>query len=93
MTELNRLLDLWENLGERERKVVLSFMTRLYAGQRLHGKLSLDKKKWGYEAIEEALDGCVYLTCMLNDFVDRSVAGIADRAEEEVRASGRLDRI
>ncbi len=81
---LENLLTVWEKLAVRERKVLLSFAFRLWAGQRLHGELSVDKKDWGYEAIEEALDASVYLACLLNDRADKAIAAMIPQAEAEL---------
>jgi len=70
---LDRLLDLWEKLGERERTITLTFLSRLYAGQRKYGKITNSKKDWSYEAIEEALDASVYLSCLLQDKSDKAL--------------------
>ncbi len=85
MERLDRLLETWEKLGERERSVLLAFMLRLYAGQRRYGELSVGKKDWGFEAIEEALDASVYLTCMLNDRAELALYAMVSDAEKEVR--------
>lgn len=82
--ELERLLDVWEKLGERERKILLTFMYRLYNGQRKYGKLTLGKKEWAYEAIEEALDASVYLSALLSDKVDQAFGAAVADAEREV---------
>ena len=81
---LDRLLDVWEKLGERERQVLVTLGQRLYVGQKRHGKLSIDKKDWTYEAIEEALDGSIYLTCALSDRVDKAFNNAVADAEAEV---------
>ena len=89
---LDRLLDVWEKLGERERQVLVTLGQRLYVGQKRHGKLSIDKKDWTYEAIEEALDGSIYLTCALADRVDKAFNNAVADAEAEVtgRVTGQL---
>lgn len=84
MEELDTLLDAWEKLGPRERKVLLVFALRVWAGQRKYGKLSIDKKDWQYEAIEEALDASVYLAALLNDRTDKAMAAMVSDAEKEV---------
>lgn len=81
---LARLLNLWEGLAERERKLMLLLGTRLLAGQKLHGKLTFQKKKWDTEAIEESLDQSIYMGLQLNDHVEAQIKGIAARAEAEV---------
>lgn len=80
---LERLLQAYEELGERERKILATLAMRLWAGQRKFGKLSVDKKDWGYEAIEEALDASVYLACMLNDKADKAFSNMVKDAEAE----------
>lgn len=82
---LDQLLDFWEKLGERERKVTLTFMARLYAGQRKYGKLESAKKDWAYEAIEEALDASVYLAAMLNDKSEKAYDSMVADAEKEAQ--------
>lgn len=82
---MDRLLTVWENLAERERTVLLAFAYRLWNGQRLHGPLTLEKKDWGYEAIEEALDQSVYLTCALVDKAEKALTNAVHAAEEEVK--------
>ncbi len=78
MEDLNTLLDTWENLALRERKLVIAFMLRLYAGQRKYGPITLDKKDWDYEAMEELLDTCVYMTAKLE--------GLSSSSEKAIKA-------
>jgi hypothetical protein len=85
---LEKLLEMWESLAERERKVLLTFGFRLLAGQRKYGPLTKGKKVWNYEAIEEALDASVYLTAMLQDQVDRAFDGAVSAAEKELENPG-----
>lgn len=82
--ELEQLLDVWDKLAVRERKVLLTFAMRLWAGQRRHGELSLGKKDWNYEAIEEALDASCYLACLLNDRSEKAFAAMVTDAEKEL---------
>ena len=82
--DLERLLYQWENLKERERKVLLTFAQRLLNGQRKYGAMSQDKKDWPYEAIEEVLDACVYMTACLNDRVDKAFNEAVAVEEKEV---------
>lgn len=84
MQQLNNLLEAWENLGERERKILCTFAMRLWAGQRRYGQLTVGKKDWTYEAIEEALDASVYLACLLNDKTDKAFNAMVADAEKEV---------
>ena len=63
--QLDRLLTVWEKLQQGERNILLVLANRIYAGQRLHGPLTRDKKDWPYEALEEHLDSCVYMACAL----------------------------
>lgn len=84
--QIQNLLEAYEHLGERERKILTTLAMRLWAGQRRHGKLSIDKKDWGYEAIEEALDASVYLACMLNDKTDKAFNAMVSDAEAEANA-------
>lgn len=84
---LEKLLDLWEKLAERERKVLLTFAQRLWNGQRKYGAMSTDKKDWPYEALEEALDASVYLTAALNDRVEKAFnIAVAEEESEVVNA-------
>jgi hypothetical protein len=82
--ELDQLLDAWEKLGPRERKVLLTVAMRIQAGQRRHGLLATDKKDWTYEALEEAIDASVYLACALNDRTEKAFAAMVADAEREV---------
>ncbi len=82
---LDTLLNAWENLGVRERKLVLVYMMRLWNGQRKYGKISLQKKQWRYEALEEALDACVYLSAALEDSSELAFEHAVEDAENEVR--------
>ncbi len=87
LDDMDKVLDVWEKLGERERKLVLVYGMRLLAGQRKYGKLSLQKKKWTYEALEEALDACVYLSAALEDSSELAYEAMVDDAEKEVLQS------
>ncbi len=82
---LDTLLNTWEHLGIRERKLVLVYMMRLWNGQRKYGKISLQKKEWRYEALEEALDACVYLSAALEDSSELAFKNAVGDAENEVR--------
>jgi hypothetical protein len=70
MTDRGLLLDYWKELADRERKIVLAFVARLLAGQKIHGKLSPGKKNWKYEACEESLDAAVYMCALLHDTME-----------------------
>ena len=83
--QLDRLLETWEKLGEGERNILLTFTMRLYAGQRKFGPLRRDKKDWKYEAIEEALDLAVYLSCALEDKAFKAFQSMQADAEIEVK--------
>lgn len=83
---LENLLELWEKLGVRERKVFLTMGYRLWAGQRLHGELSVGKKDWTYEALEEAIDASVYLAAALNDRAEKAMDAMLPDAEKELAA-------
>lgn len=82
---VDNLLETWTHLGERERKVLLTVGMRLLAGQRIHGKLSVDKKDWTYEALEEHLDATVYLAAALSDKADKAFRRMVSDAEAEVK--------
>jgi len=81
---VDQLLDVWEKLGVRERKVLLTVAMRLWAGQRRHGELVVEKKDWNYEALEEAIDASVYLACALNDRSEKAFGAMVADAEKEV---------
>ena len=84
LVQLDRLLETWEKLGEGERNVLMVFLMRLYAGQRKFGKLTRDKKDWKYEALEEAIDGAVYLACALESQSAKAYDSALADAEAEV---------
>lgn len=86
MEQLDRLLETWTKLGEGERNILMTFLMRLWAGQRRHGPLTRDKKDWTYEALEEALDGCVYLSCALERKSNMAFDAALLDAETEVLA-------
>lgn len=60
-------MELWMDLGERERRVLLRIGRRLYMGQEQYGYLEKDKKDWTKEASEEAFDMAIYLSALLED--------------------------
>ncbi len=80
---VDTLLSVWENLGLRERQLLLTLAQRIYMGQRQHGLITRNKKHWGVEAIEEALDQSVYACAMLIDFVDDAYDRATSDAEKE----------
>lgn len=84
---LNHLLDVYEKLGERERLVLGTYAQRLWNGQRKYGPMTLAKKDWPYEAIEEALDASVYLAAMLNDRVEIAFTKALKEAEDEAKGN------
>lgn len=81
--QLEQLLELWDKLAERERMLFLTYGQRLHAGQRRFGPLTPNKRKWGFEAIEEALDAAVYLGALLQDHVEEAYNSAVKAAEEE----------
>lgn len=87
MDKLNRLLDTWEKLGERERLCLLVLAMRIKRGQTAYGPMTVDKKDWTYEALEEVMDGLVYMAIALQDKSDKALASIVTRAEDEVMAN------
>jgi len=89
--EIDRILTIWEQLAERERKVMLTYAYRLLAGQKKYGALIKFKKQWGYEAIQEAVDASVYLTAALQDWVDHALDTEIVNAEKEVQNIGQED--
>jgi hypothetical protein len=82
--QLERLLATWEKLGQGERNILLVFLMRLYAGQRKYGKLDTNKKDWTYEALEEALDMAVYMSCALQAKSEKAFNAAVSDAEKEV---------
>lgn len=67
------LKEIYMNLGEYERKVLLGVGARLVKGQIQYGSLvspDKDGRCWLQEASEEALDGCVYLALQLLSIKD-----------------------
>ncbi len=81
---IESLLDCWEKLGGRERKVICTVAWRLYAGQRRYGPLTLGKKNWPLESLEEQLDSCVYLAAAMSDQTDLAFNRAVADAEAEV---------
>ncbi len=81
---LERLLYVYEKLAQGERNILLVLANRIYAGQRLHGPLTRDKKDWPYEALEEHLDSCVYMACALEAKSALAYANSVSDAEDEV---------
>lgn len=53
------------DLGPDERRVLEVIAARLSMGARQYGPLDVpgDEREWRREAVEELLDGCVYLAC------------------------------
>ena len=82
--ELDAILDIWEKLGPRERLILMTFGQRMLNGQRKYGKITVGKKDWTYEAIEEALDCAVYLTAKLQDKVEMAFSTAVSDAEKEI---------
>ncbi len=78
------LLDAWIRLAERERKVLCTLAWRLAAGQRKFGPLTVAKKDWTFEALEEVLDACVYMGAALSDKADIAFERAVSDAEAEV---------
>jgi hypothetical protein len=84
---IDELLRIYEELGPLERKVLMTLVYRLYAGQRKYGKLEEGKKVWTWEAAEEAIDMAVYLsTSLVAVTEDTKRRYLADLGESEVRA-------
>lgn len=85
MNELDTLLEVWEKLQLNERKMVLAYAWRVYAGQRRYGPFTPDDKRdMRYEAIEEALDASVYLTRLLSNKAQQAFDNMVADAEKEV---------
>ncbi len=81
---LENMLTVWEKLGPREKQVLLTFAWRMAAGQRKYGPMSFAKKDWPYEALEEVLDACVYMSAALCDKTDKAFDKAVADAEAEV---------
>ncbi len=81
---IESLLDCWEKLGARERKVICTVAWRLYAGQRKYGPLTLGKKNWPLETLEEQMDSLVYLAAAMSDQTDLAFERAIHDAEAEV---------
>ncbi len=81
---LENILTVWEKLGPREKRVLLTFAWRMATGQRKYGPMSLAKKDWTYEALEEVLDACVYMSAALCDKTDKAFDRAVADAEAEV---------
>lgn len=62
-------------LEDREKKVLLDVAGRLLVGQETYGALEHGKKLWCQEALEEAMDGMVYLGAALQDLADTEPTG------------------
>lgn len=78
------LLNMWEGLGNGERKILLSIGWRLRAGQRKYGLIEEAQKEWDLEAIEEAMDASVYLGALMAQRMD----AIKFRTEKEPDLNG-----
>ncbi len=85
--QLDQLLNVWEKLAERERLCFMTIGMRLLAGQRKFGPLTLGKKNWEYESLEECLDSSIYLAAALNDSADLAFANAVKDAEDEVTSA------
>lgn len=70
MSPLDSVLTDWEVLGEREKRAVAIFVSRLRKGQEDYGKLTPGKKDWGKELMEELVDAAVYGIAELMDKED-----------------------
>lgn len=74
MTGTLKLSTVWNQLAVRERRVLMDVAERLLMGQKAYGELSYGKKKWCREALEEAMDGMVYLGAALQDLSEEEKA-------------------
>lgn len=85
ISRLENILEIWETLGETEKKVLITFAFRLLAGQRKYGKLDLqtDKRAWTWEAAEEALDMSCYLAAELIHATEESRRKYFDGLKDE----------
>lgn len=70
LTGALQLSTVWNQLEEREKRLLMDVAERLLMGQRVYGALSFGKKQWCREALEEAMDGMVYLGAVLQDLSD-----------------------
>lgn len=68
LDRLDSLLDIWEQLGAREKRALVIIATRMRAGQETYGQLRKAKKNWQKEAFEEACDLSVYMAAGLVDY-------------------------
>lgn len=57
-------------LGPREKRLLFHAGKRLLMGQNAFGELAKGKKRWSKEALEEMLDGIVYVGAALQDLMD-----------------------
>lgn len=67
---IDDVLELWEQLGERERSMSVLFLKRVLAGQHKYGKLSPHKVDWTWMSLEETLDNAFYLMAKVMDHAD-----------------------
>ncbi len=86
LSKIGRLLDAWSGLGEVERTTLLTIAMRLSAGQRLHGKLTYEKKPWKVEELEEHLDSSVYAAVRLGQHIEEAFNRCVTETEAEVLA-------
>ena len=70
MQLLEKLLTIWEQLGDREKRVLSILAERLLNGQRVYGHLVRAKKNWRKEMFEENCDASIYGCCALVDDED-----------------------
>jgi len=67
---LRNLLDIWEQLKDRERRALMLYASRLLRGQQMFGGVYKSKKDWRKETTEEGIDASVYLTFLMLDLED-----------------------
>lgn len=72
--QVSELRKIWTELGKNERTLLLNIADRLLAGQKQYGEVFPGKKRWDREALEEAMDGTVYMALLLTEFVTKEEA-------------------
>jgi hypothetical protein len=83
LDRLERLLDDYVCLGDRERAILGTIASRLLMGQVQYGPWSHGKKKNAKEAYEEALDLAVYTA---NGMLEQRLAEELDEAASRIAA-------
>lgn len=63
------LIGVVDSMGDVEREMILDLARRVSEGQKQYGQLSLYKKRWTREAVEELMDNCVYMWMAMRRFM------------------------